>query len=190
MYRTIEQQPFASMTIVAAHDRRRSGDDRRQRPTDRPLDRPLLPVTNVQTMEEVVSASVGQPRLLSALTSVFGGLAGLLAMVGVYGVTSYNVRRQRREYGIRLALGADPGVVQRLIVGRGVVVGCLGVAIGAASALLLTRTLTTMLERRQADRPVGVRAQRRAGPARLDRRLLHAGAVGRSRRSVEVLRDA
>jgi hypothetical protein len=57
---------------------------------------PNLPVNNVQTMEEVVSASVGQPRLLSALSGLFGVLAGLLAMVGVYGVTSYNVRRQRR----------------------------------------------------------------------------------------------
>ncbi len=146
MYRSIEQQPFSSMTIVA----RTTGADPETivgsaRQIVRSID-PLLPVTNVQTMEEVVSASVGQPRLLSALTGVFGGLAGLLAMVGVYGVTSYNVRRQRREYGIRLALGADPGVVQRLIVGRGVVVALLGVAIGAASALLLTRTLTTMLD--------------------------------------------
>jgi len=146
MYRSIEQQPFSSMTIVA----RTTGADPETivgsaRQIVRSID-PLLPVTNVQTMEEVVSASVGQPRLLSALTGVFGGLAGLLAMVGVYGVTSYNVRRQRREYGIRLALGADPGVVQRLIVGRGVVVALLGVAIGAAAALLLTRTLTTMLD--------------------------------------------
>ena len=52
-------------------------------------------------------------------TVLFGALAGLLAMVGVYGVMSYNVRRQRREYGIRLALGANPGSVQRLIIGRG-----------------------------------------------------------------------
>ena len=73
----------------------------------------------MQTMEQVVSASVGQPRLLSALTGLFGGLAGLLAMVGVYGVMAYNVRRQRREYGIRLALGAEPDAVHRLVVGRG-----------------------------------------------------------------------
>jgi ABC-type antimicrobial peptide transport system permease subunit len=106
---------------------------------------PMLPITNVQTMEQVVSASVGQPRLLSALTSLFGALAGLLAMVGVYGVTSYNVRRQRREYGIRLALGADPAVVRRLIVGRGLLVASIGVAIGAVCGLLLTSTLASML---------------------------------------------
>jgi ABC-type antimicrobial peptide transport system permease subunit len=145
MFRTIEQQPFASMTIVA----RTSGTDPETivgsaRQIVRTID-PMLPVTNVQTMEQVVSASVGQPRLLSALTALFGALAGVLAVVGVYGVTSYNVRRQRREYGIRLALGAEPGVVRRLIVGRGVLVASIGITIGAGAALLLTRTLTTML---------------------------------------------
>ena len=60
---------------------------------------PGQPITAVQTMEQVVSASVRQPRLLSALSGLFGALAGLLAMVGVYGVTAYNVRRQRREFG-------------------------------------------------------------------------------------------
>jgi ABC-type antimicrobial peptide transport system permease subunit len=106
---------------------------------------PNLPVSSVQTMEEVVSASVGQPRLLSALSGLFGALAGLLAMVGVYGVTSYNVRRQRREYGIRLALGADPGAVRRLIVRRGAVVAMAGIALGAVGGLFLTRLLTSML---------------------------------------------
>ena len=99
----------------------------------------------MQTLAEVVSASVGQPRLLSALSGLFGVLAGLLAMVGIYGVTSYNVRRQRREYGIRLALGADPGAVRRLIVRRGASVAGIGIAVGAVFGLLLTRVLASML---------------------------------------------
>jgi ABC-type lipoprotein release transport system permease subunit len=106
---------------------------------------PQLPVTGVKTMEEVVNASVGQPGLLSALTMVFGALAGLLAMVGIYGVTSYNVRRQRHEHGIRLALGANPGSVQRLIIGRGAKSAAAGIVIGIIGALLLTRTLETRL---------------------------------------------
>jgi len=89
---------------------------------------------------------VGRPRLLSALSAVFGVLAGLLAMVGVYGVTSYNVRRQRREYGIRLALGADPGAVRRLIVRRGATIAAVGIAIGLVASLLLTRLLASMLD--------------------------------------------
>ena len=79
-------------------------------------------------MEHVVSESVGQPRLMSALTVLFGGLAGLLAMVGVYGVMAYNVRRQRREFGIRLALGADQVRVRNLVVGRGITLAATGVA--------------------------------------------------------------
>src|SRR4029453_307263 len=97
------------------------------------------------TMEEVVNASVGQPGLLSALTMVFGALAGLLAMVGIFGVTPYNVRRQRHEHGIRLALGANPGSVQRLIIGRGAKSAAAGIVIGIGGALLLPPTLQTML---------------------------------------------
>jgi ABC-type antimicrobial peptide transport system permease subunit len=77
---------------------------------------------------------------------LFGVLAGLLAMVGVYGVTSYNVRRQRREYCIRLALGADPGAVRRLIVRRGATIAAVGIAIGLVASLMLTRLLASMLD--------------------------------------------
>lgn len=144
-YQTTDQVAVGSMTVVM---RSTGVDPASLIPSARSivstLD-PNLPVTGVQTMEEVVSASVGQPRLLSALSGLFGALAGLLAMVGVYGVTAYNVRRQRREYGIRLALGADPGAVQRLIVRRGATIALAGIAIGCVAGLLLTRLLTTML---------------------------------------------
>jgi ABC-type antimicrobial peptide transport system permease subunit len=106
---------------------------------------PSLPITAVQTMEQVVSESVGQPRLMSALTVLFGGMAGLLAMVGVYGVMAYNVRRQRREFGIRLALGADQARVRNLVVGRGLALAVAGVATGGVGAWLLTGVLETML---------------------------------------------
>jgi ABC-type antimicrobial peptide transport system permease subunit len=107
---------------------------------------PLLPMARVQTMADVVGRSVTQPRLLSWLSALFGGLAGVLAMVGVYGVMAYTVRRSRREFGIRLALGADPAAVRRLVVRRGLLLGTLGVALGAAGALLLTRTLQALLD--------------------------------------------
>ena len=144
-YRTTDQVAYPAMTVVI----RSSGvDPEALIPSARSivtaLD-PQLPVTHVQTMDAVISASVGQPRLVSALTLVFGALAGILAMVGIYGVTSYNVRRQRREHGIRLALGANPGVVQRLIVRRGAVTAAAGIAVGLAGALVLTRTLQSML---------------------------------------------
>jgi predicted permease len=145
LYFTIEQNPFNSMTVVmrtAAEEPGAVLSAARQIVAS--ID-PSLPVTAVQTMEQVVTASVGQPRLMSALTALFGVLAGMLAMVGIYGVTAYNVRSQRREFGIRLALGADAGSVQRLVVRRGVLAAFAGLALGVAGALILTRALESML---------------------------------------------
>ena len=144
-YRTIDQSSFGSMAVVV---RTRGGDPIAAVPAARQIVAsidPSLPITQVQTMEAVVAGSVGQPRLMSALTAVFGVLAGLLAMIGVYGVMSYNVRRQRREFGIRLALGAGASSVRNLVVGRGLVLASAGIAIGAASAWLLGGVVASLL---------------------------------------------
>jgi putative ABC transport system permease protein len=145
MYRTTAQEPNPSLTVVV---RTQGGQPSAIVSTARQVVAgidPYLAVTSPQTLEEVVAGSVGQPRLLSALAALFGALAGLLAMVGVYGVTAYNVRQQRREYGIRLALGAAPSAVQRLVLSRGALVAITGVGLGAAIALALTSTLQSML---------------------------------------------
>ena len=97
-------------------------------------------------MEEVVAASVGQQRLISAMAGLFALLAALLAMVGVFGVMTYNVRRQRRELGIRLALGAESGAIRRLVVVRGLKLAAIGSLLGALGAWLLSGTLQTMLD--------------------------------------------
>jgi predicted permease len=144
-YRSIEESSFNAMTVVI---RTRADDPLTIVPTARQVVAsidPTLPISQVQTMEHVVSESVGQPRLMSALTVLFGALAGLLAVVGVYGVMAYNVRRQRREFGIRLALGADEARVRNLVVARGLTLAAAGVALGAFSARLLTGLLKTML---------------------------------------------
>ncbi len=96
-------------------------------------------------MAAAVDASVGQPRLMSALTSLFGALAGLLAMIGVYGVMAYNVRRQRREFGIRLALGANERRVRNLVVARGLALAAIGVALGALGAWLMGGVVRALL---------------------------------------------
>jgi predicted permease len=145
-YRSIEQQPSASQTVVI---RATTADPTSLVPTAKEIVRsldPSLPVTGVQTMEEVVAASVGQQRLISAMAGLFALLAALLAMVGVFGVMTYNVRRQRRELGIRLALGAERSNVRRLIVARGLKLAILGSAAGALGAYLLTGALQTMLD--------------------------------------------
>jgi putative ABC transport system permease protein len=144
-YRTLEESPQPAVTVVI---RTRADDPTTVLPTVRQILGSVdttLPIAQVQTMEHVVSESVGQPRLMSAMTVLFGALAGLLAMVGVYGVMAYNVRRQRREFGIRLALGADQAAVRNLVVARGFTLASAGVAIGAIGAWLLTGLLRAML---------------------------------------------
>jgi predicted permease len=144
-YRRIDQKSFDSMSVVV---RTRAADPNAVIPAVRQMVAsidPQLPLTQIQTMETVVAASVGQPRLMSALTALFGGLAGLLAMIGVYGVMAYNVRRQRREFGIRLALGASESRVRNLVVGRGLFLAVIGVAIGAVGAFLLGGVVQALL---------------------------------------------
>jgi len=145
-YRTIEQSSFDRMTAVvetSAEDPLSILPAARQ--VVRSLD-PALPVTEVRTMEKAVSESLGRPRLMSALIGLFGGLAGLLAVVGIYSVMSYSVSRQRREFGIRLALGADPGAVRRLVLGRGLLLALIGIAIGVAGAAAASQLLRSLLQ--------------------------------------------
>jgi putative ABC transport system permease protein len=106
---------------------------------------PELPLVKPRTMEAVIAASAGTARLTSVLTGVFGVLAGLLATVGIYSLIAYSVAQRTRELGIRVALGADRGAVLRLIVGEGLVLAGIGIAIGLAGARMLTGTLQTML---------------------------------------------
>jgi predicted permease len=104
-----------------------------------------LPLIRVRTLDEVVEASAGETKLSSVLTSVFAVVAALLAAVGIYSLIAYSVAQRTREIGIRMALGADRGRVARLIVGEGVVLATIGLALGLCGALLLTRTMEGML---------------------------------------------
>jgi predicted permease len=145
MYLPLEQEIFSSVTVVL---RTTSADPTVVMPSVRAaigaVD-PLLPVARVQTVESVVGQSVSQPRLISSLSSLFGVLAGVLAAVGVYGVMSYNVRRERRAFAIRLALGAEPAALRRLIVWRGALLGGAGVVAGIVLSLALMQTMSSLL---------------------------------------------
>ena len=152
-YRTLEQAANSTMTVVL---RTRGDDPSAVIPAARTIVSaidPALPITSVRSMEDVVLASVGQPRFMTALSSLFGGLAGLLAMVGVYGVTAYNVRRQRREFGIRLALGAEPAQVRRLVLVRGFLLASFGVVLGGLGAVALGRWIESQLTDVKASDP-------------------------------------
>jgi putative ABC transport system permease protein len=103
------------------------------------------PVSDVRTMEEVLSGSVARQRFSTLLLGVFAALALLLAAVGIYGVMSYAVAQRTREIGIRIALGAQAGSVLRLMVGQGLKLAAAGVALGLVGALLLTRLMSSLL---------------------------------------------
>jgi putative ABC transport system permease protein len=106
---------------------------------------PAQPIYAAQTMEQVVSASVATRRTNTILLSVFGGLALLLAAIGVYAVLAYGVAQRTREIGVRVALGAQSADVIRLIVGHGAVLAVIGVAVGLAAAYALARFLAVIV---------------------------------------------
>ena len=103
------------------------------------------PVALVQTLEEHISQSVLQPRLMMTLLSIFAGLALVLAAVGVYAMMSYSVSQRRGEIGIRIALGALKADILRLVVGQALGLVAISLTIGLAAALAATRLLRSLL---------------------------------------------
>lgn len=102
---------------------------------------PNLPLGGVETMREHVVSSLLPMRLASAMLGAFGALALVLAVVGIYGVMSYDVRRRHRELGIRLAIGADRSDIFGLVLRHGLALVLAGVAIGLATSVLTARAL-------------------------------------------------
>jgi putative ABC transport system permease protein len=103
------------------------------------------PVYNIKTMDELISDSGSSSRFTLALLSAFALLALLLAAIGIYGVMSYNVNRQKHDIGIRVALGAGSGDVLKLVVGGALRMTLMGLACGLVGALALTRALSSLL---------------------------------------------
>jgi len=106
---------------------------------------PNLAITDVFTIEQILSQALWAPRMGGILLSVFGGLALVLSAVGVYGVLSYSVNQQTREIGLRMALGAQRRDVLRLVLGQGLRLTVMGLAIGVVVGLTVTRLLVSLL---------------------------------------------
>ena len=144
VYLPYQQQPWPVFTLVL----RSSGDPKNlvgiiQRDVaaidkDQPLGKSA-------PMEEVLADKLAQRRLNVLLLGVFGGVALLLALVGIYGVISYTVTQRKHELGLRMALGAQPHHILKLIVGQGMTLALIGIGIGLAGAFILSRYLTSMV---------------------------------------------
>ena len=102
-------------------------------------------VYGITTMDELIARQTARSRFTGWLMAIFAGAALLLAMIGIYGVMSYAVSRRTQEIGIRVALGAARPDVLRLVVGRGMGLIAIGLALGAAAAVALTRLIATLL---------------------------------------------
>ena len=114
------------------------------RQTVKSLD-PNVPIAEVRTLEGVADNSFSQARFTTLLLGLFAALALTLATIGIYGVISLLVTRRRQEIGIRIALGAHPAMILRMVLQRGMLLAAAGVAIGVGGALLLTRVIGTLL---------------------------------------------
>ena len=153
-HRTLEADPFATMYLPVPDTGwtnltiRVAGDPlslaAAARKEVQAIDRDQ-PIAAVRTMDQVVAESVGAPRYRTMLLGMFALVALLLAAIGIYGVTSYAVAQRTHEIGIRMALGAQPRAVHRLVVGQGIRLALVGVGAGLIGAFALTRLLAGLL---------------------------------------------
>jgi putative ABC transport system permease protein len=115
---------------------------------------PNQPVTEVSSMDEFLAIVMAQRRLNMALLAFFAAIAAILAAVGIYGVMSYAVTQRAHEIGIRMALGAEPRNVLRMIVSEGMKLAALGLTIGLVAAIIVTKYLESQLYGIQARDPL------------------------------------
>ncbi|HEY7388971.1 MAG TPA: ABC transporter permease [Bryobacteraceae bacterium] len=144
MYYSANAMTWPTMDVVL----RTSGDPLSAVPGARQKLRELdsdLPMSSVRSMDDWLSQSAAQPRLNAVLVTIFGGLALVIAAIGVYGVLSYLVNQRTREIGLRMALGAQRSSVLRLVVREGMLVAIAGIVAGVSMALVSSRVLSTLL---------------------------------------------
>jgi len=144
MYFPIVQFPWPSATLLVRSDANPEPLVAAVRQKITEVDS-YLPVSGILSMDNVVDASVAQPRIVMQFVGVFAGFALLLSAVGIYGVMVYSVNQRKQEMGIRVALGAKPTDILRLVVGQAMRLTFAGVGFGVVISLLLTRLLSSLL---------------------------------------------
>ena len=162
IYWSHPREPYSGMALVV----RTSGDAARfgaaVQKEIRAID-PEQPIADVRTMKQVVAKSIARPRFNTLLLTIFAAVALVLASVGLYGVMNYSATQRTHEVGIRMALGATRADIMRLVVGNGMLLTMIGIAIGVVASVGLTR--------RDAELPL---RRRRNGRGDIHRRLCFA----------------
>ncbi len=153
MYFPHAQQPQSFMTVVVRTAMAPEMLARAARHQVAEIDKDQ-PIAALRTVEELLSLSVAQPRLYSALLGMFSTVALVLAAVGIYGVMSFAVGQRTREIGVRIALGAPARTVREMVLRQGLGLALAGVAFGIAGAFALTRVLGRLLYGVSATDPV------------------------------------
>jgi putative ABC transport system permease protein len=138
------QIPIGSLTIVARTSADPTSLARPIAETVRSID-PDLPAYNIKTVEDYLDGTIAIPRFNTLLLGIFAGLALVLTAIGLYGVISYSVAQRTHEIGIRMALGAQPREMMRLVIGQGVRLALVGVGLGLIAALAFTHLLSSLL---------------------------------------------
>ena len=144
MYVPIDQEPIWGSEIVVRSGLSTSAIAAAIRTETHKIDK-NLPVTHIESLPDAVTGSVAEPRFRAELLGLFGCSALLLAGIGIFGVMSFSVSRRTQEIGTRMALGATPASVWRLVIGESARLVGLGLAVGIPAALVLTRYLSTLL---------------------------------------------
>jgi len=144
MYVSIDQLTPPDMTVIVRSSGNPAQLSAALRDTVFSLD-PNQAISTIRSMDEIVSGSVAQPRFASQILGLFAVLALLLAAVGLYGLIAYTVSQRTHEIGIRMALGAAPRDVLKLVIGQGLKLASAGAAIGIVGALALTRLMNGLL---------------------------------------------
>jgi putative ABC transport system permease protein len=144
IYESFLQDPYWTMTVALRTDGDPLALAAPARAAVRDLD-PDQPIASVRRMDDLLAAATARYRFNLLLLSLFAASALLLAAVGLYGVISQLVAQRTREIGIRLALGAEPRRVLRLVLGEGLRLAAAGLAVGVAAALLASRVMATLL---------------------------------------------
>jgi putative ABC transport system permease protein len=145
MYEPFRQFPYTAMTFVIKTSVEPATITPVVRREIQAVDRDQ-PIANATTLTAMVSSSMVLPRVQTMLLAMFAGIALILAAVGLYGVMAYAVSQRTQEIGIRMALGARPGAVLRLVVGHALLLTLGGLVVGVGGALLLARLLSNILE--------------------------------------------